>query len=54
MEPAAALALLAEVDFESGLVREAIDGLQAALRLAPQDAAIKRDLDRVQAALAGK
>lgn len=54
MEPSAALALLAEVDFESGLVREAIDGFQAALRLAPEDAAITRHLDRVQAALAGK
>jgi hypothetical protein len=54
MEPSAALALLAEVDLESGLVREAIDGFHAALELEPQDAAIQRNLVRAQSALAGK
>jgi hypothetical protein len=54
MEPSTALALLAEVDVESGLVREAIEGFHAALQLEPQDAAIKRNLDRAQSALDGK
>ena len=54
IEPAAALALLAEVDFESGLVREAIDGFHAALQLEPRDAAIQRNLDRARSTLAGK
>jgi hypothetical protein len=46
--------LLAEVDFESGLVREALDEFRAALGKDPGDAASERGLARVQAALAGK
>jgi hypothetical protein len=48
------LALLAEVDLASGLVREAIDGFQAALKLKPNDPALSRGLHRAELALAGK
>lgn len=54
VEPSLALALLALVDLETGLVREAIDGFQAALQLKTNDAAIRRNLDRARSALAGR
>jgi hypothetical protein len=42
------LALLAEVDLESGLVREAIDGFHAALKLKPGDPAILQRLAQIE------
>jgi hypothetical protein len=42
------LALLAEVDFQSGLVREAIDGFHAALKLKPGDPAILQRLAQIE------
>jgi hypothetical protein len=48
------LALLAEVDFASGLVREAIDGFHAALKLKPGDPSISRRLREAETALAGQ
>jgi hypothetical protein len=47
-------ALLAEVDLACGLVREAIAGFQAALKLKPDDPALSRGLHRAEFALAGK
>jgi hypothetical protein len=48
------LALLAEIDFESGLVCEALDGFRAVLKINPGDTAMRRGLARVESALAGK
>jgi serine/threonine protein kinase len=51
-EDASAVALLAGVDWRLGLLEEARQGLNAALRLRPGDAAILHALEGVQAALA--
>jgi hypothetical protein len=51
-EDASALALLADVDLRLGLLDEARQGLEAALRLRPRDIAIRHTLERVQIALA--
>jgi len=48
------LAVLAEIDFEAGLVREALDGFRAALKMNPSDPATRRGLAQVQSAVAGK
>jgi hypothetical protein len=48
------LALLASVDFASGLVREALDEFRAALKLKPGDLAVQRGLAKVESALSGK
>jgi CHASE2 domain-containing sensor protein/predicted Ser/Thr protein kinase len=50
-EDASAVALLADVDWRLGLLEEARQGLSAALRLRPGDAAIVHALEGVQAAL---
>jgi len=47
-------ALLAEVDLEDGLLREAIGEFHAALQANPADAAARRRLARAESALAGK
>jgi hypothetical protein len=47
-------ALLAEVDFEAGLVREAIEEFTAAVHANPADTAAKRGLEIARSALAGK
>lgn len=47
-------ALLAEVDFRAGLVREAIDEFNAALQADPSDRDARRGLERLQSVLAGK
>jgi hypothetical protein len=47
-------ALLADVDFRLGLLREARDGFVAALRLKPNEVAIQHALELVQSALAGE
>jgi hypothetical protein len=53
-DKALALALLADVDFRLGLLREARDGFLAALRLKPDETAIQHALDLVQSALASE
>lgn len=45
-ENAAALALMGDVDLRLGLIREAQDELSAALKLNPEDAGVRRALDR--------
>ena len=49
-----AVALMADLDFRLGLLHEALQGFQTALRVKPGDASIQRALDLVQAALAEK
>ena len=48
------LALLAEIDFNSGLVREALDGFRAALKIKPEEPEMRRALAQIESALAGK
>lgn len=50
---AAALCLLADIDYRTGLLREARDEFKAALKLQPEEASIRRALESVQAALSG-
>lgn len=50
----ATLALLADVDLRLGLVAEACDEFNAALKLKPDDAALRRALDSASASMAGK
>jgi predicted Zn-dependent protease len=47
-------AVLAQVDLQLGLVREAIQDLEAALRASPDDAAVARALAQAKSALGGK
>lgn len=47
-------ALLAEVDFATGLLCEAVDEFSAALQANREDVAIRSGLERARAALAGK
>jgi hypothetical protein len=53
-DKAFALALLADVDFQLGLLSEAREEFLAALRLKPDEMSIQRALEKVQSALASE